>query len=73
VSIKDAIAFRELQQQVAVLAAQMEQLVAEHATEKGRLTALEGHGGRVRQAGRTDLATRGAEGPPGSPSAHACD
>ena len=32
--------FRELQQQVAVLAAQMEQLLEEQAAQAGRLTAL---------------------------------
>jgi hypothetical protein len=42
VSIKDAIAFRELQQQAAELVALLEELVEEHATQKGRLTALEG-------------------------------
>ena len=40
-SIKDAIAFRELQQQVAVLVARVDQLLEEQAAQAGRLTALE--------------------------------
>ena len=40
-SIKDAMAFQELQQRVAVLAALMEQLIEERAAQAGRLTALE--------------------------------
>ena len=40
-SIKDAMAFQELQRQVAVLAAQVEQLIEEHAAQAGQLAALE--------------------------------
>jgi hypothetical protein len=41
VSIKDAIAFQELQRRVAVVAALVEQAVEEQAVQAGRLTALE--------------------------------
>jgi hypothetical protein len=41
-SIKEAMAFQELQRQVAVLAALVEQLVEEQAAQAGRLAALEG-------------------------------
>ena len=40
-SVRDAIAFRELQHQVAVLAALVEQLVEEQATQAVRLAAVE--------------------------------
>jgi hypothetical protein len=41
VSIKDAIAFQELQRQVAVLAGLVDQLIEEQAAQAGQLAALE--------------------------------
>ena len=57
-SIKNAMAFQELQRQVAVLAPLVDQLVEEQAAQAGRLAALEAAECATCAARRADDAAR---------------